>query len=72
MVNKNNIIIYTSKGGNIKVDSKRTTEFRIWATKMLKEYMIKDFSLNYDNGVSSYNLKDKLAMNFFNLGGALI
>lgn len=28
------------------VNSKKTTEFRIWATKILKEYMIKGFALN--------------------------
>ena len=29
-----------------RVNSKKATEFRIWATKILKEYMIKDFALN--------------------------
>ena len=29
-----------------RVNSKKATEFRIWATKILKEYMIKGFSLN--------------------------
>lgn len=29
-----------------RVNSKKTTEFRIWATKILKEYMIKGFDLN--------------------------
>lgn len=28
------------------VNSKKVTEFRIWATKVLKEYMIKKFALN--------------------------
>jgi hypothetical protein len=41
-----------------RINSKRATEFRIWATKILKEYMIKGFSLNDDflknNGESSY------------------
>ena len=29
-----------------RVNSKKATEFRIWATKILKEYMIKGFTLN--------------------------
>lgn len=29
-----------------RINSQRATEFRIWATKVLKEYMIKGFSLN--------------------------
>ena len=29
-----------------RISSKKATEFRIWATKILKEYMIKGFSLN--------------------------
>ena len=29
-----------------RINSKKTTEFRIWATKILKEYMAKGFALN--------------------------
>lgn len=29
-----------------RVNSKRATQFRIWATKVLKEYMIKGFAMN--------------------------
>lgn len=29
-----------------RINSKKTTNFRIWATKVLKEYMIKKFALN--------------------------
>ena len=29
-----------------RINSKKATEFRIWATKILKEYMIKGFTLN--------------------------
>ena len=29
-----------------RINSKKATEFRIWATKVLKEYMIKGFTLN--------------------------
>ena len=29
-----------------RVNSKKATEFRIWATKILKEYMVKGFALN--------------------------
>lgn len=41
-----------------RINSKRATEFRMWATKILKEYMIKGFSLNDEflknNGESPY------------------
>jgi len=41
-----------------RINSKKATEFRIWATKVLKEYMIKGFSLNDErlknNGTSPY------------------
>lgn len=41
-----------------RINSKLATEFRIWATKILKEYMIKGFSLNDEflknNGESPY------------------
>lgn len=41
-----------------RINSKRATEFRIWATKILKEYIIKGFSLNDEflknNGESIY------------------
>ena len=31
-----------------RINSKKATDFRIWATKILKEYMIKGFALNDD------------------------
>lgn len=31
-----------------RVNSKKTTKFRIWATKILKDYMVKGFALNDD------------------------
>ena len=41
-----------------RINSKRATDFRIWATKILKDYMIKGFSLNDEflknNGESPY------------------
>ena len=41
-----------------RINSKKATEFRIWATKVLKEYMIKGFVLNDEklknNGSSLY------------------
>jgi len=41
-----------------RINSKKATEFRIWATKILKEYMIKGFSLNDEllknNGENPY------------------
>ena len=41
-----------------RINSKKATEFRIWATKVLKEYMVKGFVLNDErlknNGESPY------------------
>lgn len=41
-----------------RINSKKATEFRIWATKVLKEFMIKGFALNDErlknNGSSPY------------------
>jgi len=41
-----------------RINSKKATEFRIWATNILKEYMIKGFSLNDErlknNGINPY------------------
>ena len=41
-----------------RINSKKATEFRIWATKVLKEYIIKGFSLNDErlknNGENPY------------------
>lgn len=41
-----------------RINSKKATEFRIWATKVLREYMIKGFALNDErlknNGESPY------------------
>ena len=41
-----------------RINSKKATEFRIWATKVLKEYLVKGFTLNDEklknNGESSY------------------
>jgi len=41
-----------------RINSKKATEFRIWATKILKEYMIKGFALNDEkmknNGTNPY------------------
>ena len=41
-----------------RINSKKATEFRIWATKVLKEYMTKGFALNDErlknNGESPY------------------
>ena len=41
-----------------RINSKKATEFRIWATRVLKEYMIKGFSINEEklknNGSNPY------------------
>ena len=47
-----------------RINSKKATEFRIWATKILKEYMIKGFSLNDEflkNNGESYYFEELLA-----------
>lgn len=49
-----------------RINSKKATEFRIWATKVLKEYMIKGYNLNVErfknNGENPYfeDLLDKI------------
>ena len=41
-----------------RINTKKATEFRIWATRVLKEYIIKGFALNDDklknNGINPY------------------
>ena len=47
-----------------RINSKKATDFRIWATKILKEYMIKGFSLNDEflkNNGESYYFEELLA-----------
>ena len=49
-----------------RINSKKATDFRIWATKVLKEYMIKGYNLNVErfknNGETPYfeDLLDKI------------
>ena len=50
-----------------RVNSKKATEFRIWATKILKEYMTKGFALNDDRLLvkivesnKKYNMKESI------------
>ena len=42
-----------------RVNSKKATEFRIWATKILKEYMIKGFALNDDRFLDGNKFNQK-------------
>ena len=42
-----------------RVNSKKATEFRIWATKILKEYMIKGFALNDERFIKGSNYDAK-------------
>ena len=42
-----------------RVNSKKATEFRIWATKILKEYMIKGFALNDEKFIKGSNYDAK-------------
>ena len=60
--NKNYKVLYYSLDAIIavgyRINSKKATEFRIWATNILKEYMIKGFSINEErlknNGTNPY------------------
>ena len=60
--NKNYKVLYYSLDAIIavgyRINSKKATEFRIWATNVLKEYMIKGFSINEErlknNGTNPY------------------
>jgi len=60
--NKNYKVLYYSLDAIIavgyRINSKKATEFRIWATRVLKEYMIKGFSINEEklknNGSNPY------------------
>lgn len=45
-----------------RVNSKKATEFRIWATKILKEYMIKGFALNDERFING----NKFSTQYFN------
>ena len=45
-----------------RINSKKATEFRIWATKILKEYMTKGFALNDERFIKG----NKYDMNYFN------
>ena len=42
-----------------RINSKKATEFRIWATKILKEYMTKGFALNDERFIkgNKYDMK---------------
>ncbi len=42
-----------------RVNSKKATEFRIWATKILKEYMIKGFALNDERFINGSKFSTK-------------
>lgn len=39
-----------------RVNSKKATEFRIWVTKILKEYMTKGFALNDERFINGNNI----------------
>ena len=60
--NKNYKVLYYSLDAIIavgyRINSKKATEFRIWATRVLKEYMIKGLSINEEklknNGTNPY------------------
>lgn len=51
-----------------RVNSKKATEFRIWATKILKEYMTKGFALNDERFIKGNN-----TINFYeHFGGKIM
>lgn len=54
-----NLDVIISVGYRVK--SKRGTQFRIWATGILKEYMRKGFALDDDEGALTLNLNGEFA-----------
>lgn len=54
-----------------RINSKKATEFRIWATKILKEYMTKGFALNDERFIkgNKYDTKyfDELSWSLYEL-----
>ncbi|MCK9412778.1 MAG: virulence RhuM family protein [Prolixibacteraceae bacterium] len=64
MENQSEILFYTADDGKTydteyynldviisvgyRIKSQRGTQFRIWATQRLKEYIVKGFALNYE------------------------
>lgn len=55
-VNIYNLDVIISVGYRVK--SKQGTQFRIWATQRLKEYIIKGFALNDDRFKTGNSMKD--------------
>ena len=49
-----------------RVNSKKATEFRIWATKVLKEYMTKGFALNDERFIRGNKYDAKYFVEFYN------
>ncbi len=55
-----------------RVNSKKATEFRIWATKILKEYMIKGFALNDERFIRGNKYDAKYFDELFEINEALL
>ena len=49
-----------------RVNSKKETNFRIWATKILKEYMTKGFALNDERFINGNKYDVIIAKNYLN------
>ena len=49
-----------------RINSRKATEFRIWATKILKEYMIKGFALNDERFIKGNKYDVTIAKNYLN------
>ena len=47
-----------------RVNSKKATQFRIWATKVLKEYMTKGFALNDERFIRGNSMIANTLMNY--------
>ena len=47
-----------------RINSKKATEFRIWATKILKEYMTKGFALNDERFINGNKYDTKYFFEF--------
>ena len=55
-----------------RVNSKKATEFRIWATKILKEFMIKGFALNDERFIRGNKYDAKYFDELFEINEALL
>jgi hypothetical protein len=69
-INHYNLDVIISVGYRVK--AVQGTQFRIWATQRLKEYIIKGFTLNDDREANTLNRLQKVAIQNGNLFEALM